>query len=171
MKPVDSNQIIEQLGLEFFRQLSTFAMISDVALLSLLGQGSIIRLAKGETVNHQDEKAEDFQIVLQGKLAYYKHCDDHDVFTRFFNQGEQIGFDEMTALIGRDGTDVAMGDTLLLSVSCEQFYGLHLEFPSEFGILMINLARELSREISILEDVIVDGTGWLTQQPLPIEGK
>ena len=60
----------------------------------------------------------------------------------------------------RDGTDVAAEDSLILNVSNSQFYGLHVEFPAEFGVFMINLARELAREIEMLENVIGQGTGW-----------
>lgn len=66
----------------------------------------------------------------------------------------------MIGLIERDGTDVAAEDSLILNISSAQFYNLHLEYPAEFGIFMINLARELAREIEMLEDVIGKGTGW-----------
>ena len=56
--------------------------------------------------------------------------------------------------------DVAVEDSLLLSIGCQEFYDLHVEFPEDFGIFMINLARELAREIELLEDVIGHGTGW-----------
>ena len=73
---------------------------------------------------------------------------------------EQVGFDEMIGLVNRDGTDVATMESLLLTIGNEQFYDMHVKFPAEFGIFMLNLARELSREIEMLEDVIGEGTGW-----------
>ena len=49
---------------------------------------------------------------------------------------------------------------------------MHVDYPAEFGIFMVNLARELAREIEMLEDVIGCGTGLggkrqgrLTRQP------
>lgn len=60
----------------------------------------------------------------------------------------------MLGLIPHNGTDVAMEDCLLLDISSAQFYNLHVDFPVDFGLLMINLARELSREIALLENVI-----------------
>jgi hypothetical protein len=71
-----------------------------------------------------------------------------------------MGFDLMIGLIPHDGTDVAVEDCLVLDVGSDQFYQLHVDFPTEFGLLMINLARELSREIEMLEDVIGKSTGW-----------
>lgn len=160
MKTVDATEIVAQLGLPFFRDLSTFGALSDDAILAMLESGTIQQLDKGEYIARLGEKADDFQVVLQGRIAYYKHFDDHDVLTRYFEQGEQLGFDEMIGLLTRNGTDVAVEDSLILNIGCEQFYDLHVKYPAEFGVFMINLARELSREIALLEDVIGKGTGW-----------
>jgi len=160
MQLVDPAEVIELLGMPCLQELSTFGALSEMVILDLVTNGKIERLEKGEYINHNHEKAEDFQIILQGKLAYYKHLEGRDVLTRYFSRGEQMGFDEMIGLMVRDGTDVAMEESLILSISSSQFYNLHVEYPGEFGILMLNLSRELAREIAILEDVIGKGTGW-----------
>ena len=164
METIDATDIVEQLGLPYFRNLSTFGALSDDAILAMLESGTIQHLEKGEYISRFGEKADDFQVVLRGRIAYYKHCDDHDVLTRYFAQGEQLGFDEMIGLLTRNGTDVAVEDSLILNISSEQFYALHVDYPAEFGVFMINLARELSREIALLEDVIGHGTGWTAER-------
>jgi CRP-like cAMP-binding protein len=161
MQTLDADTLIEHLGMDYLKQQPALAEMSAAVIVELFRGGKLLQLDKGEFIAHFSEKAEDFQLILQGRLAYYKRCDSHDVLTRYFGRGEQIGFDEMIGLLPRDGTDVAVEQTLLLSITSEQFFKLHLEHPAEFGILMINLARELSREIEILEDVIGEGTGWL----------
>jgi CRP-like cAMP-binding protein len=160
MEFVEAAEVIESLGITYLQELSTFGALEPKVIVELVRNGKVQRLKKGEYISHFREKADDFQVVLQGKLAYYKRLEGHDVLTRYFRQGEQMGFDEMIGLIARDGTDVAVEDSLVLNIDSNQFYNLHVEYPGEFGILMINLARELAREIEILEDVIGKGTGW-----------
>lgn len=160
MEFVEPAEVIDSLGITCLQELSTFGALSQKVIVGLIEGGKVQRLPKGEYIAHFREKADDFQVVLQGKLAYYKRLEGHDVLTRYFCQGEQMGFDEMIGLIARDGTDVAVEDSLILNISSNQFYNLHVEYPGEFGILMINLARELAREIELLEDVIGKGTGW-----------
>ena len=163
MQSLDAAEVIEQLGMPTIREQSSFDEMSDDVIRRLLDDGTILKLDKGEYIARFDEEASDFQIILKGRLAYYKHCEDHDVLTRYFHVGEQVGFDEMIGLINRDGTDVALEETLLLTISSQLFFDLHVKYPGEFGVFMINLARELSREIEILEDVIGKGTGWVGQ--------
>ncbi len=160
MQQVDICEVIDSLGMPCLRELPAFGALSEMAIRDLLAHGEILRLARGEYIARFGEEAEDFQVVLQGRIAYYKRFEAHDALTRYFCQGEQMGFDEMIGLIKRNGTDVAAEDSLVLSISKSQFYRLHVDHPAEFGAFMINLARELAREIEMLEDVIGIGTGW-----------
>ncbi len=160
MKILDATEVMESLGLPYLRELATFGALPDEVIVDLLSHGTIRQFNKGEYVVRRSQIAADFQIVLQGKTAFYKHYEGCDVLTRHFREGEQMGFDLMIGLIPHDGTDVAVEDCLVLDVGSDQFYQLHVDFPAEFGLLMINLARELSREIEMLEDVIGKSTGW-----------
>ena len=159
MEILDSGETIERLGLDYLNELSTFGALSNAAIVNLLDDGVIKHFARGEYVTRLDQVASEFQVLLRGRFAYYKCFEGCDVLTRHFNQGEQIGFDLMIGLLNHNGTDVAVEDSLILDISSEQFYRLHVEFPADFGLLMINLSRELAREIEILEDVIGKGTG------------
>jgi signal-transduction protein with cAMP-binding, CBS, and nucleotidyltransferase domain len=160
MKILDAGETIASLGLDFLKELSTFGALSDEVIVDLMTKGLIRQYDKGEYLTRLDQIAEEFQVLLRGQIAFYKRFDNCSVLTRKFNQGEQLGFDLMIGLTTHNGTDVALEDSLMLDISREQFFKLRVEFPDDFGLLMINLARELSREIEILENVIGRGTGW-----------
>jgi len=160
MKIIGSDETIEKIGFPRLRELSTFGALSDEVISNLMTNGVIKRYARGEYISRLDQVASEFEVVLEGRFAFYKHGEDCDVLTRFFCAGEQMGFDLMIGLISHNGIDVAVEESLLLDISSEQFYKLHVNFPADFGLLMINLSRELAREIAMLEDVIGEGTGW-----------
>ena len=92
MLTIDADNVIDKFGIEYFRELSTFGALPDEMILELLRGGTIVRLAKGEYIARFDEEASDFQVVLSGKLAFYKRYEGHDVLTRYFRRGEQVGF-------------------------------------------------------------------------------
>ncbi len=156
MNKLTTQQLLQRLDIETCRELATFGALSDECIMALLDGGDIWEMAAGEKLERFDEPADDFQVVLAGRTAFYKRGDGCQVLTRYFHAGDQIGFDLMIGLIPHNGTDVAEESTLLLSIDKALFYRLHVEHPEDFGLLMINLARELAREIEILEDVITD---------------
>ena len=160
MKIIDAALVIQQHGLPYFRELATFGALPDEVITYILENGIIRQYQAGEYISRMGETAGDFQVVLAGKMAFYKHHEDHDTLTRYFNAGEQMGFDLMMGLLTHNGTDVAIEDSLILEISSSQFHGIHVNYPEAFGILMINLSRELSREIAMLEDVIGQSSGW-----------
>ena len=160
MEILNAFEVIETHGAPYFRELAAFGALTDEVIANLLENGVIEQFEKGEYTARYSGIVTDFQIVLEGKVAYYKHCEDHEVLTRHFQKGEQMGFDQMIGLIPYNGTDVAVEDSIILTISSSQFYDLHVNYPAEFGLLMINMARELSREIAMLEDVIGKSTGW-----------
>jgi CRP-like cAMP-binding protein len=157
---LDASEVIESLGLPYLRELATFGALSDEVIIDLLNRGVIRQFKRGEYIARHGEIATDFHVVLRGKTAFYKHYEDCDVLTRHFRKGEQISFDLMIGLIPHDGTDVAVEDCQVLEINSAQFHQVHVNFPAQFGLLMINLARELSREIAMLEEVIGKSTGW-----------
>ena len=160
MEILDATEVIETLGLPYLRELSTFGALSDEVIADMLTNGVIKRFEKGEYIARLNQIASEFKVVLRGKFAFYKHGEDCDVLTRHFCQGEQMDFDLMIGLIPHNGIDVATEESMVLDIGSDQFYNLHVNFPNDFGLLMINLSRELAREIAMLEDVIGEGTGW-----------
>jgi len=164
MEILEADVAIEKLGRDYLNELSTFGALSNEVINDLLRMGVIRHYQKGEYVTRLEKVADEFQVVLSGCIAYYRHFEGRDVLTRQFRQGEQIGFDLMIGLLNHNGTDVAQQESLVLDISREQFFKLHVDFPADFGLLMINLARELAREIEILENVIGRGTGWREEE-------
>lgn len=156
MNRLTVKELLARLDLEACRELATFGALSDECILALLNGGEIWELAAGERIERYDEPADDFQVVLSGRTAFYKRGDGCQVLTRYFHPGDQVGFDLMIGLIPHNGTDVAEEPSVLLNIDKALFYRLHVEYPEDFGLLMINLARELAREIEILEDLITD---------------
>lgn len=138
-----------------------FGALSNEVIESLVVNGKVAKYKKGEVISFYGKKVSGFSVVLKGDIAFYVHCEDHDVLTRHFQAGEQLCFDLMIGLLPHYGTEVAAEETIVLDISSEQFFDLHVDCPLDFGLLMINLARELSREINMLEKVIEKSSGWI----------
>lgn len=50
METVDATQLVEELGISYFRDLSTFGALSDEAVRAMLERGTIQRLEDRKSV-------------------------------------------------------------------------------------------------------------------------
>jgi CRP-like cAMP-binding protein len=160
MQTLDADYVIDWLGQAYFHELSTFGALSEDSVHFLITGGRLLQLHPGNLLYQAGDRADEFYVVLHGDLRFYKQSQGQDVLTRHFGRGELLGFDGMIGLHPRSGTAVASEEVLVLEVSSALFFDLHSQFPADFGLLMINLSRELSREIALLENVIGQGIGW-----------
>jgi len=156
MKVVDGEAVLEALGQAHFRELSTFGALSDRVVRRLLCEGEVYELERGDTVYRAGERTDSFYVVLRGAMNLYVSNDQVHALTRQHRRGEEFGFVAMVALHDRSATAVAAhADTLVVKVSADQFYELHLSEPDDFGLLLLNLAREMARAIGSLSQSIL----------------
>lgn len=156
MKTIAGDELWQQWGADYFRALSTFGALQDSTIYSLLQTGKVMELSRGEVLYRPSDKTVGFYVILKGTIALYMHHHDRDALTRMYRTGEQLGFVDMIGLHDRWSTSVAQEPTVLVDISTDQFYELHLSAPDDFGLLMINLSREMARTVITLAEVIVD---------------
>lgn len=155
MKNLDAQRLIAESGLDYFKSASTFGALSDEAIRYLLINGQPRLLDAGECVFEVGEPGAFFVVVLDGKVGYYRDTDNGRVLTREVGFGEEVGYVSMIGLFERQGTAIALEPSVLLQIDSNLFYQLHLDYPSDFGILMLNLSRELARTVNSINDRLV----------------
>ncbi|MEH6577163.1 MAG: cyclic nucleotide-binding domain-containing protein [Amphritea sp.] len=147
MQLLDGDTLLDELGIDYFKQGAVFGALSEHTIQYLLSKGTVSKLNKGDVLFQSGERSDSFFIILKGTVAFYKPHQEQYIFLRNFNFGEQIGFASMIALQDRTGKVVAESDAYVVEISCDLFYTLHCEIPQGFGLLMMNLSREMARMI------------------------
>jgi CRP-like cAMP-binding protein len=156
MQSLSGTEFLKQHPLEELKELSTFGALSAETIAWLLEEGRISQLDRGESLFKPGRRGDSFYVILDGSIAYYRPGKDQYAYIRDYKTGQQIGFSNTLALHDRVGMSIATTDAVILEIDYRLFNRLRLEFPSEFGLLMLNLARELARMIRAVDDVIVD---------------
>lgn len=156
MKDLDGKRVIDKSGLEYFKAASTFGALSEEAILFLLSKGKLQALDKGDKLFEAGEVAGFFVVVLEGQLGYFREAEQSRLLMREVGFGEELGYVSMIGLLPRQGSASALEPSVILRVDTDLFYQLHLDLPSDFGILMLNLSRELARTICGINDRFVD---------------
>ncbi|MDI3325035.1 cyclic nucleotide-binding domain-containing protein [Pontibacterium granulatum] len=156
MQILQGPEVLERFSIDYFRDASTFGALSDDTISWLFHQGRAYALDKGDVLFEPDERGDAFFVILQGSLAYFKCHDGKYAHIRNYQVGEQIGFMSMIALHNRVGSAVAHEDSIVLEVSNSLLHQLHEQAPEDFGLLMMNLAREMARTLRSVDNLVVD---------------
>lgn len=156
MKPVNGVGLIDRFGMEHLNNASVFGGLSSNAIEFLLENGRALKLDTGDVVYKPGDKGDKFYVVLQGSLSFYQFHMGEFAYIRDHLFGEEMGFVAMIALHDRIGKAVAAEDGYVLEVSSRLFYKLHDKYPADFGLMLLNLSREMARTIREISNIIVE---------------
>jgi CRP-like cAMP-binding protein len=160
MKKLDIDFVMEWLGRACLHELSTFGALSDESVYFLLSGGHLLQLHQDDLLYQVGDPADEFYVVLQGDLSLYRPSEGRDVLVRHFGRGDLLGFDGMIGRHARSGSVVAGEDVVVLEIGSALFFDLHMQYPADFGLMLVSLSREMSREIAQLENLVGQSIGW-----------
>lgn len=162
MKTLTQSELHQRFSPEYIQGLSTFGAIAVDVVERLLAEGEVFELETDEILYQAGSSVDEFYIILSGTISLYHHYHEQPALTHYYRPGQQIGFVGLIALHSRKGTAVANEKCCILSVSGKQYYELHEKSPEAFGLLTLNLAREMARTIGEMGDLIAElRTGYL----------
>jgi len=155
---ISSQQLSVRYELSSFANASVFGALPPSAIRWLLDNGIIRELKQGEQLFSPGEPGNSFHVILAGSVDYYKFHNGRFAYIRKFNSGEQIGFVSMIALHDRVGRAEACEESITLEIDSDVYHDFHISHPLEFGILMMNLAREMARTLRNTNNILVEKT-------------
>lgn len=155
MNIITSQQLLQRYSLSSFINASVFGALPESAIHWLLKNGVIREFKAGEELFSQGQPGNSFHVILEGSVDYYKYHEGRYAYIRKYKAGEQIGFVSMIALHNRVGRASACIASTTLEINSDVYHSFHLSHPLEFGILMMNLAREMARTLRNTNNILV----------------
>lgn len=141
---------------EQLQQGSLFGAMSAEGINFLLDHGQIWQLNKDDQLYASGDVANRFFVVCAGELRFIKVHGDVEMRTRRIGFGEEIGFVAMISLQPHGGRVEATEPSLVLEITCDLYAQLQSHHPQDFGILTLNLARDMARNIQRLNRLLCD---------------
>jgi CRP-like cAMP-binding protein len=147
MISLDGHRVLSEMGLDRLRSASIFGALSEEALNFLFTQGRVFSVVDGENLFCSGNCGDSFFVVLEGALELVAKRDGEAVLLKVAGFGEQLGYVTMVGLFDRLGDGRGRGSTVVLEVTSDLYFQFHLDFPLDFGILMLNLSRDMARTL------------------------
>jgi CRP/FNR family transcriptional regulator, cyclic AMP receptor protein len=129
-----------------------FAGLSAPALKLLGARALPLVVQPLEIVVHEGEPGDRLFVIQSGEVrACRSFAKVNEVELARLGQGECFG--EMCILdtLPRSATVQATRESRLCSLNSVALYELHVHHPSQFSVVLLNLARELSRRLRSLD--------------------
>lgn len=135
---------------------SIFGALTEDATRFLLEGGKLYEVHTGEAVFEYGDPGDRFYVVCSGSLDFFKRHKGQWCHIREVNFGEETGFVPMIALHDQSGSTVAREDSIVLEISSILFAELQQKYSQDFGVLTLNLAREMARVIDKMGEAMVE---------------
>jgi signal-transduction protein with cAMP-binding, CBS, and nucleotidyltransferase domain len=135
-----------------------FGALSEAATCFLLEYGKLYSVQREKSVFEYGDAGDRFYVVCSGPLDFYKLHDNEWRHIRVVNAGEETGFIPMIALHEQSGKAVAREDSIVLEIGSSVYAALQQEYSQDFGVLTLNLAREMARVIDKMVESLIENT-------------
>jgi signal-transduction protein with cAMP-binding, CBS, and nucleotidyltransferase domain len=156
MERIGFDEFIQSMAPQDMSSGSVFGALSEPAIHFLLERGKLYTVQAGDTVFEYGDPGDCFYVVCKGSLDFFKQHTGKLCHIRVVNFGEETGFVPMIALHKQSGSAIAREDSIVLQVSSTLYAELHQKYALDFGLLTLNLAREMARVIDKMGEALVE---------------
>lgn len=136
-------------------KVSLFGALSDEQLEKVIPLLKTVSVDEGDIVFNQGQLPCNVYIVLSGEVIMRVSRDDGSCGKMIYNVGDCFGETAVIGIQSQLGEARAMKDSILMVLSRSSLLDIANTDSEIFGILMMNVAREVSRRLH----------GFVTTQP------
>jgi CRP-like cAMP-binding protein len=142
---------------ESLREIGLFGALSDDVLDYLATSLPVEVIAPGDAVFREGEQAREMFVVLGGECAVLKRGKrGGEARVALLGPGDWFGEMSILDVQPRSASVVAVAPTRLLRITSEALDGLYRKDLKSYSLIVLNIARELSRRLRVADGIIAD---------------
>lgn len=137
----------------FLRRLPVLTGLDEDALQFLGGLARDVDYGAGEVIVREGEPGDRVYLVRSGRVRVLKGSGDGAaVDLAEFGPGDFFGEMSLVECVVRSASVVAVEPTSVSTLKGSDFYRLYRQRPDQYGIVMLNIARDLARRLRHLDE-------------------
>ena len=153
--------------LSILSRISVWGGLTDEQREKIYRRLEVGSFAKGECVFRKGEQPSHIFILRSGKIEIVTSDGDVSVRKETVEPGGCFGVIALMAVQTYSGTAMAAEDTELLVLSRQAMLDLYHEDTRLFALLMMNIAREIARKLTMTDEVLLQYAHGLKYEQLP----
>jgi CRP/FNR family cyclic AMP-dependent transcriptional regulator len=137
----------------FLRDIPIFAGLDDAALLRIAGAVQETLVPKGSIIVSEGEPGDRMFVVYSGRVEVVKHlAKPNQTLLAVFGPKDFMGEMSIIECVARSASLRAMEETFLFALRGIDLYHLFQRSPDQYAIVILNIARDLSRRLRALDE-------------------
>lgn len=137
----------------FIHRLPVMAGLDEAALQFLSGLTSEEHYAAGGVIVREGEPGDRVFFVCTGRVRVVKAAaGEPAVQLAEFGPGDFFGEMSLVESVARSASVIANEPTRVFTLKSLDFYKLYRQRPDQYGIVMLNIARDLARRLRRLDE-------------------
>ncbi len=137
------------------KNVPILAGLDEAAVNYLWERVAESKASAGSVIVREGDVGNRFFLVGEGGVRVCRHLDQpNEVELGRLGVGDFFGEMCILETLPRSATVQAVADTTLYSLSSLVFYGLYQAMPAQYSILILNIARDLSRRLRQLHGIV-----------------
>jgi CRP-like cAMP-binding protein len=132
----------------FLHRLPVMAGLDEAALQFLGGLVGEQAFAAGDAIVREGEKGDRMYFVCSGQVKVIKQpAGEPALVLAEFGPGDFFGEMSLVESVVRSASVIAQVPTRVYTLRGMDFYKLYRQRPDQYGIVMLNIARDLARRL------------------------
>ncbi|MDI1318570.1 MAG: cyclic nucleotide-binding domain-containing protein [bacterium] len=137
----------------FIHRLPVMAGLDEAALQFLGGQTGEEQYPAGGVIVREGEKGDRVYFVCTGRVRVVKErAGEPAVQLAEFGSGDFFGEMSLVESVVRSASVIATEPTRVFTLRGMDFYKLYRQRPDQYGIVVLNIARDLARRLRHLDE-------------------
>ena len=139
------------------RNIGLFGALSDEVLVFLAGMLTVVTPEVGETIFREGDDASAMFVVLAGEMEVMKKSRAAvDARVAVLGPGDWFGEMSIVDIQPRSATVRALAPGRLIRITASDLDALYRHDVRSYAIIVLNLARELSRRLRVADGILAD---------------
>jgi CRP/FNR family cyclic AMP-dependent transcriptional regulator len=139
------------------RNIGLFGALNDEVLEFLCAHLTVQTPAAGEVLFREGDEARAMYVVLSGEVEVLKRSSSgHDARVAVLGPGDWFGEMGVVDIQPRSATVQALAPSRLVRFSAQDMDLLYRHDLRSYAIVILNLARELSRRLRVADGILAD---------------
>ena len=138
---------------DILARVPVLAGTSEAAQHLIADEGVVCGFSEGDLLVHEGDEGHAFFILVEGEVDVVKHGDGPRIcMLERLKEGSTFGEMCILAPMRRAASIRAAGPVKVIEIEAATLHHLYLRMPDQYAIVLLNLARDMARRLSRLDE-------------------